>query len=149
MLIVKHSEQPLVAWREGNKTLRTSSKALGSAEMTTGEQWFEPGSGAPRHRHPEGVEEVIVVAEGSARFYFEGREFVLRHGQAIIFPPLSHHGFVALEKFHIAGGGLSSNVQTTIFDDEPDTIYDIGDTEGIQVDEHRRIRVVVDEPTKP
>lgn len=145
MLIVKHSEQPIVSWRPGNRTLRTSSKALGSDEMTTGEQWFEPGSGAPRHRHPEGVEEVIVVAEGSARFFYEGREFVLQEGQAIILPPLSHHGFVAVEDFHIAGGGLSSNVQTTIFDDEPDTIYDIGDTEGIAVDEHRRIRVAAPE----
>ena len=32
MLIVKHSDQPIVSWRPGNRTLRTSSKALGSDE---------------------------------------------------------------------------------------------------------------------
>ena len=144
MLIINHAVQPLVSWRPGNRTIRHCSKALGAQHMTTGEQWFEPGTGAPIHSHPEGVEEVIVVLEGSAKFFIDGNEFVLRKGQSIILPPLSHHGFVALEDFHIGGGGLSSAVQTTVFDDEPDRIYDIGDTEGIRLDEHRRLRVTAD-----
>jgi quercetin dioxygenase-like cupin family protein len=141
MLIVPHNEQPVVSWRPGNRTIRHASKALGSQHLTTGEQWFQPGTGAPMHSHPEGIEEVIVVLSGSARFTIDGDELILREGQSVILPPLCHHGFVALEEFHIGGGGLSSAVQTTIFDDEPDRIYDIGDTEGIALDEHRRLRV--------
>ena len=140
MLIIDHSKQPLVSWRPGNQTLRHCSKTLGSTELTAGEQWVEPGTGAPQHYHPEGIEEVIVVQEGSARFVVDGEELVVREGQSIILPPLCHHGFVAIDLFHIGGGGLSSAVQTTIFDDEPELVYDIGDTKGIKLDEHRRLR---------
>ena len=140
MLIVNHKEQPLVSWRPGNETIRHCSETLGAEQMTTGEQWFAPGTGAPQHYHPEGIEEVIVVLEGSARFTVDGEEVVVRAGQSIILPPLCHHGFVALEDLHIGGGGLSSAVQTTIFDDEPDLIYDIGATQGVKLDEHRRLR---------
>lgn len=140
MLIVDHKAQPIVSWRPGNRTLRHCSKTLGASYMTAGEQWFEPGTGAPLHHHPDGVEEVIVVLEGSARFTVDGEEVVVRAGQSIILPPLSHHGFVAIEDLHIGGGGLSSAVQTTVFDNEPELIYDIGDTEGIKLDEHRRLR---------
>ncbi len=140
MLIVDHKEQPLVSWRPGNQTMRHCSQALGAEHMTTGEQWFEPRTGAPQHSHPEGVEEVIVVLEGSALFKIDGEEVVVSAGQSIILPPLSHHGFVAREPFHIGGGGLSSAVQTTVFDEEPDLIYDIGSTEGVKLDEHRRLR---------
>ena len=141
MLIIDHKKQPLVSWRPGNRTMKHTSKSLGSEHLTTGEQWFEPGTGAPMHSHPEGIEEVICVFEGKARFWFEGQELILEQGQTIILPPLTHHGFVALEPFHIGGGGLSSAVQTTIFDDEPDRIYDIGATEGVELDAHRRLRV--------
>jgi quercetin dioxygenase-like cupin family protein len=140
MLVVDHKEQPLVSWRPGNVTMRHCSETLGAEHMTAGEQWFEPGTGAPQHYHPEGIEEVIVVLEGSARFKVDGEELVVRAGQSIILPPLCHHGFVALEKLHIGGGGLSSAVQTTVFDDEPDLIYDIGATQGVKLDEHRRLR---------
>jgi len=140
MLIIDHREQPLVSWRPGNVTIRHCSETLGAEQMTTGEQWFEPGTGAPQHYHPEGIEEVIVVLEGSALFKVDGEELVVREGQSIILPPLCHHGFVAREKLHIGGGGLSSAVQTTVFDDEPDLIYDIGATRGVKLDEHRRLR---------
>ena len=140
MLIIDHKEQPLVSWRPGNQTMRHCSQALGAEHLTTGEQWFEPGTGAPQHSHPEGVEEVIVILEGSATFKVDGEEVVVGAGQSIILPPLSHHGFVANEPFHIGGGGLSSAVQTTVFDEEPDLIYDIGATEGVKLDEHRRLR---------
>jgi len=140
MLIVDHEEQPVVSWRPGNLTVRHCSQALGSQHLTAGEQWFEPGTGAPMHSHPEGVEEVIVVLEGSARFIVDGEELVVSKGQSIILAPLSHHGFVALEHLHIGGGGLSSAVQTTVFDEEPELIYDIGATDGVKLDEHRRLR---------
>lgn len=107
MLIIDHKEQPLVSWRPGNQTMRHCSQALGAEHLTTGEQWFEPGTGAPQHSHPEGVEEVIVILEGSATFKVDGEEVVVGAGQSIILPPLSHHGFVANEPFHIGGGGLS------------------------------------------
>ena len=150
MLIVRHDEQEIVSWRPGNRTIRHVSKALGSQHLTAGEQWFEPGTGAPMHSHPEGIEEVIVVLKGSARFTVDGEQLVVREGETIVLPPLSHHGFVALEDFHIGGGGLSSAVQTTIFDDEPDRIYDMGDTEGVRLDAHRRLRVTGEEvpPTR-
>jgi quercetin dioxygenase-like cupin family protein len=141
VLIVDHTRQPVVSWRPGNRTIRHASKALGSTHLTTGEQWFEPGQGAPMHFHPDGVEEVLVVISGKALFWLENDEFVLEAGQSVILPPLSRHGFVALEPLHLGGGGLSSAVQTTMFLDEPDRIYDIGDTEGLKLDAHRRLRV--------
>jgi quercetin dioxygenase-like cupin family protein len=140
MLIIKHKEQPLVSWRPGNKTMKHSSETLGSTQLTTGEQWFETGVGAPMHWHPEGIEEVICVFKGKATFWFDGHELELREGQTIILPPTKKHGFVAQEPFHNGGGGLSSAVQTTIFEGEPDRIYDIGATRGVEVDAHRRLR---------
>jgi quercetin dioxygenase-like cupin family protein len=141
VLVIDHKSQPVVSWRPGNKTLRHCSKALGSDHLTCGEQWFEAGTGAPLHHHPEGIEEIIVVLEGSARFVVDGQEVTVHAGQSIILPALSHHGFVALTPLHIGGGGLSSAVQTTIFDEEPELIFDIGDTKGSKIDEHRRLRV--------
>lgn len=142
MLIVDHAVEPVVSWRPGNRTLRHCDKRLGAEELTAGEQWFEPGTGAPLHFHPEPVEEVICIISGSMCFWHDGDETIAGAGQSIVIPPNVRHGFVALEELHIGGGGLSSAVQTTIFDEEPTVIYDIGDTEGIRVDEHRRIRVV-------
>jgi quercetin dioxygenase-like cupin family protein len=142
VLVVDHKQQPVVSWRAGNRTIRHCSKALGAEHMTAGEQWFEPGTGAPQHHHPEGVEEVIVVLEGSATFTIDGETVVVSAGQSIILPELSHHGFSAIDDFHIGGGGLSSAVQTTTYDEEPDRIYDIGDTRGAKIDEHRRVRTV-------
>jgi quercetin dioxygenase-like cupin family protein len=140
MLIIDHSKQPLVSWRPGNTTMKHTSETLGSQHLTTGEQWFEPGVGAPRHYHPPGIEEVICVFEGKADFWYEGQDFTIEEGQAIILPAESKHGFVATEPFHIGGGGLSSAVQTTIFLDDPEKIYDIGATQGVELDAHRRLR---------
>src|SRR5947208_3506299 len=103
VLIVDHKEQPLVSWRPGNQTIRHASEALGAAELTTGEQWFAPGTGAPQHYHPEGIEEVIVVLEGSATFTVAGEELVVKEGQSIILPPQVQHGFVARDDLHIGG----------------------------------------------
>ncbi|MBM3679584.1 MAG: cupin domain-containing protein [Actinobacteria bacterium] len=140
MIVVDHSVEPVVSWRPGNRTVRHCDKRLGAEELTTGEQWFEKGTGAPVHYHPAPIEEVICIISGSMRFWYDGQEQVLEAGGSVLIAPDVRHGFVALEDLHIGGGALSSAVQTTVFDDEPDTIYDIGDTEGIVVDEHRRIR---------
>jgi quercetin dioxygenase-like cupin family protein len=140
MIIVDHRQEPIVSWRPGNTTVRHADKRLGAEELTTGQQWFVKGSGAPMHYHPDGIEEVICIESGSMRFFYDGQEAILGSGSSVVIAPNVKHGFVALEDLAIGGGGLSSNVQTTIFDESPDLIYDIGDTEGIVVDEHRRIR---------
>jgi quercetin dioxygenase-like cupin family protein len=141
VLIVAHKDEPIVSWRPGNRTIRHCDKRLGAECLTTGEQWFETGAGAPMHYHPAPIEEVICIISGSMRFWYDGQEAILQAGSSVLIAPDVKHGFVALEPLHIGGGALSSAVQTTVFDEEPDVIYDIGDTEGIAVDEHRRIRV--------
>jgi quercetin dioxygenase-like cupin family protein len=144
VLVIRAQDKPEAAWRPGNiRTVIHVGAALGAKHLTVAEQWFEPGAGAPTHRHPEDVEETIQVFSGRARFWVDGEEAELDPGDSIILPGGSEHGFVALgeEPLHI-GGATSSATTPTVYVDEPDAVYDIAGTDGLAVDGTRVVRPV-------
>ena len=136
--LVNWGEAPREAWRPGNLTRLHAAASSGSERLCIGEQWFEPGTGAPTHRHPEDVEEVISVLTGEMDFHIGGERATLAAGQAVIIPGGVVHGFVAAgdETLHI-WGGFSSAAPKTIFDDHADEVVVIGGVEGDRLDSTR------------
>ena len=139
MIII--DEQPVESWRPGNRTRLWAAKSTGSTRLCVGEQWFEPGAGAPTHSHPKDVEEVISVLSGSMDFWIDGERATLRPGQTVVIPGLTHHGFAAVgdEELHIAGA-FSSAAPPTIFDETPQDVVEIGGVEGTRLDSTRTLR---------
>jgi quercetin dioxygenase-like cupin family protein len=79
-------------WRPGVVTRLHSAQATGARSLCVLEQLCEPGTGAPWHRH-DGVEEVILVLEGRARFQVADEEFVVEAGGSVLLPAGSRHAF--------------------------------------------------------
>jgi quercetin dioxygenase-like cupin family protein len=92
MPIVGPSDQTIEEWRPGVRTRLLLSAASGAESLCMFEQWSEPGQGAPTHTH-FGVEEVILVVEGSAEVWIDGETFVLERGGTALVPPHALHGF--------------------------------------------------------
>jgi len=143
MKLVHWGESPKVAWRPGNETTLHAAASTGSERICIGEQWFDPGVGAPTHSHPPDVEEVISVLSGQMDFRIDGEQAVLSAGDAVIIPGGSVHGFVALgeERLHI-WGGFSSASPRTIFVDNLDEVVEIGGVEGERLDATRTTHAV-------
>ena len=134
-IVITHAEQPLEEWRPGNKTRLLISEGLGATQLCVGEQWFEPGSGAPLHRHP-GVEELITIVSGSADFTLNGEHVRLEAGQSILIPPDAVHGFVVREPLHLWGVFASATGETVFEEGE---VWDIGSA-GAEPDSWRLVK---------
>lgn len=64
--------------------------------MTIARVYMKVGCSVPEHQHPN--EQVSIVYEGSMRFVFaDGREVVVKAGEAMQIPSGVPHGAVALE----------------------------------------------------
>ena len=101
------------------------------------EQWSDPGRGAPLHTH-RGVEEVILVVEGSADFELDGAHRRVESGAAICLPADSWHGFTNV------GSGILHTVAAfgaaappVEYAEEPGVVYAIGGDGGERRDAHR------------
>jgi quercetin dioxygenase-like cupin family protein len=140
MKLVNWGEGDLASWRPGNQTRLHAASSTGTERICIGEQWFEPGVGAPRHYHPPDVEEVISVIAGKMAFQLEEEREVLSAGHAVIIPGGVVHGFVAVgsDRLHI-WGGFSSPAPQTIFLDQGDEVIEIGGITGDRLD-HTRTR---------
>ena len=138
VLVVDHTQQELAVWRPGNRTRLNVGAANGAQRLCLTEQWFEPGSGAPTHFHPD-VEEAVTVLRGTARFWCDDEEVVLDEQKTIVFPPYSRHGFTNIGdgELHISGAFSAASVPTEYVEDAQDAIYDIGGTDGTHVDAAR------------
>src|SRR5690242_18951440 len=84
--IVNCVSAPKESWRPGNETRLHASGSTGSERLCVGEQWFDVGTGAPTHLHPDDVEEVISVLAGAADFHQDGEHVTLETGSAVIIP---------------------------------------------------------------
>jgi len=59
-------------------------------------KWIlKKGAQVPLHHHVN--EQVTWITQGSVRIYSQGKEFVVKAGEVIIFPPHVPHEFLALE----------------------------------------------------
>jgi quercetin dioxygenase-like cupin family protein len=136
-LVVDHEEQPVAEWRPGVLTRLHAAASTGATGLCIGEQWFQPGTGAPLHTHP-GVEETITVLEGIGDFTVGEETIRLRVGQTILLPVDSVHGF------ENAGSGIlhvlgiyNSPSPPTVYVDAPETLIEIGGTRGEAIDATR------------
>ncbi|MFT3741549.1 MAG: cupin domain-containing protein [Gammaproteobacteria bacterium] len=56
---------------------------------------FKKGAVVPLHHHVN--EQITWITEGSVRVYSQGKEYTVKAGEVIIFPPHVPHEFLALE----------------------------------------------------
>ncbi len=56
---------------------------------------FKKGAVVPLHFHPN--EQITWITEGSAQVKSQGKTFIVKTGDVIIFPPFAPHEFVILE----------------------------------------------------
>ncbi len=67
---------------------------MGSSTMLV--KWIlKKGAEVPLHYHPH--EQITWITQGSCRVLSQGKSFIIKAGQSIIFPPYVPHEFVALE----------------------------------------------------
>lgn len=59
-------------------------------------KWIlKKGAEVPLHHHVN--EQITWITEGSVKIYSQGKEFIVKAGEVIIFPPHVPHEFFALE----------------------------------------------------
>jgi mannose-6-phosphate isomerase-like protein (cupin superfamily) len=141
MAIVRKGEKPEASWRPGKRGILHAAASVGGAtKLILNESWNEHGVGAPTHMHPDGLEEIILILEGTADFWVDGEHSVLEAGDLIVLPPFSHHGFknAGQDTLHVFAV-FSSPTAPTIFDDKPDEIVYIGGTSGDRLDSQRTV----------
>lgn len=56
---------------------------------------FKKGAEVPLHHHIN--EQITWITEGAVKIYSQGKEFIVKAGQVIVFPPHVPHEFIALE----------------------------------------------------
>lgn len=123
MKVVRHEEQQWHEWRPGVKTRMWSGASAGAIAMHMGEQYFEPGTGAPTHWHY--YEEHVTILEGTAEVWVDDERIVIDGGATVVFPPLSHHGFrnIGEQPLHICGA-TNWPVNESFFVDESGEVVD-------------------------
>ncbi len=142
MTVVRHAEKPTAAWRPGKFGRLHAAATVGSTQqLCVNESWNEPGVGAPTHQHPDGLEEIIMVLEGTAEFWVDGVRERLGAGDLIVLPPYSWHGFenVGEDTLHVLAVFAAATPET-IYEAEPDAVTEIGGGDGDQVDPTRTKR---------
>lgn len=56
---------------------------------------FKKGAEVPLHHHVN--EQITWITQSSVRVYSQGKEFIVKAGEVIVFPPHVPHEFLALE----------------------------------------------------
>lgn len=122
------------------RTRLHAAGSTGSDQLCVMEQLCVPGTGAPPHRHP-GVEEVIAVLSGRARFFVGDEEADVIAGESILIPSGSRHGFtnVGDDVLRILVV-FSAPIPTVEYEGEPG-ILEIGGRGARRRDAHRAYRV--------
>ena len=92
----------------------------GASSLCLFEQFVDPGTGAPTHRHS--VEEVLTVLAGAAEVWVEDERATLGAGQSLIVPAGRRHGFqnVGAGTLHVQAL-LAAPYFEAIFDDQTET----------------------------
>ena len=142
MTVVRKADKPEASWRPGKRGIMHAAASVGGTEkLVVNESWNEPGVGAPTHMHPDGLEEIIMVLEGTGEFWVDGEHTILEAGDSIVMRPYTHHGFTNIGEtpLHVLGI-FSSAIAPTIFDDEPDKVVEIGGVSGERLDSQRTVR---------
>jgi quercetin dioxygenase-like cupin family protein len=75
---------------ETKQLLRTDLKNLPGQELLIFASTWQPGYRLPLHMHPDG-HEVTYVIEGEQTFEVDGKEVVVKAGEALYTPPNTPH----------------------------------------------------------
>jgi quercetin dioxygenase-like cupin family protein len=144
MTVVRKADKPEASWRTGKRGIMHAAASVGGTEkLIVNESWNDPGVGAPTHTHPDGLEEILMILEGTAEVWVDGEHEILEAGDSIILRPHTHHGFKNVGEGTLHGLGIfSAAVAPTIFDDEPDKVVEIGGTTGARLDSQRTVHEV-------
>ena len=131
----------IVEWRPGVRTRLVAAASTGARQLCVFEQWSEPGTGAPAHRHP-GVEEAVSVLAGEADFWLEDECRRVEAGDTVLVPGDRRHRFVNVgaSELHTLAV-FPSPAPPVIYDNEPDVVYEVGGSGPDRLDAHRTIRV--------
>jgi quercetin dioxygenase-like cupin family protein len=139
MQVASAGNQPLVEWRPGVRTRLHAASSTGAEHLCVIEQLCDPGTGAPPHRH-DGVEEVIAILEGRARFFVDEEEAELAAGESLLVPAGARHGFTNVgEEVLRVLAAFSSATPTVEYEGDPG-ILEIGGHAGRRRDDHRAYR---------
>jgi mannose-6-phosphate isomerase-like protein (cupin superfamily) len=138
--LTRPADEPRVAWRPGVETRLHASAGRGAAALCVIEQWCAPGAGAPTHTHFE-VEEVIAVVEGVAEVWVDGVTERVETGGSVVLPARSWHGFrnAGERELHTFAAFASARPPVS-YEDEPETVLEIGVTTERMLDAHRAYR---------
>jgi quercetin dioxygenase-like cupin family protein len=130
----------LVEWRPGVRTRLLAAASTGAQQLCIFEQWSEPGTGAPAHRHP-GVEEAVSVLAGDAELWVEDERRRLGPGDTVVVPPDRRHGFtnVGTSTLHTLAV-FADPTPPVVYDDEPGVVYEVGGSGSHRRDAHRAVR---------
>ena len=135
MLLVRRADAPEVEWREGVATRMLAAASLGAEELCVLEQRCRPGTGAPRHVHPD-AEEVIVVLAGEAEIEVEGERATLQEGDAVVLPAGMWHGFTNVGAGELRTLAAFSSAAPLANYEGAETV-EIGRSGGRRLDAHR------------
>lgn len=130
----------LVEWRPGVRTRLIAAASTGATQLCMFEQWSDPGTGAPDHRHP-GVEEAISVLAGEAELWIEAERQGLREGETVVVPPDRTHGFTnaGTSTLHTLAV-FADPAPPVVYEAEPGVVYEVGGGSRNRRDAHRSIR---------
>ena len=104
------------------------------------EQLCAPGTGAPPHRH-DGVEEVITVLEGLARFHVGDEEAALAAGESVVLPAGSRHGFTNIGTDNLRILAVFAAATPPVeYENEPGVVLEVGGHGPKRRDAHRAER---------
>ena len=139
------ADEPRVLWRPGVETRLHAGAGHGATALCVLEQWSAPGAGAPTHTHFE-VEEVIVVLAGVADVWIDGVSERLETGAAILLPPGTWHGYrnAGESELHTLAAFASAHPPVA-YEDDPETVLEIGVAGQRMFDAHRAYREPPDE----
>jgi quercetin dioxygenase-like cupin family protein len=100
-----------------------SGASAGAVALHMGEQYFEPGTGAPTHWHY--YEEHVTLLEGRAAVWVDDEREILEAPATVVFPPQSRHGFqnVGEGTLHICGA-TNWPVNESFFVDDSGAVVD-------------------------
>jgi len=130
----------IVEWRPGVRTRLIAAASTGSTQLCVFEQWSDPGTGAPDHRHP-GVEEAVSVLAGEADFWVEEEHRRVGVGDTVLVPADRRHRFVNVGASELHTLAVFANPSPpVVYDDEPDVLYEVGGSGPNRRDAHRSIR---------
>jgi quercetin dioxygenase-like cupin family protein len=128
-----------VEWRPGVLTRLHAASSTGSEQLCVLEQACAPGTGAPRHRH-EGVEEVVALVEGKARFFAGEERADLAAGDSILVPPGVWHGFTNVGEDVLRVLAVFSSAAPPVEYEGEAEVLEIGGVAGRRRDDHRAYR---------